>query len=303
MRGILGTQPTPVDLHLHTRASDGDDPPEELADRAARAGVQVAAVTDHDTMRSVGAFRAAAAGRFTVIPACEVSSTWHGEDAHCLAYWVSEADTEFSTRVGRARECELVWWRAWVDRAAAFGVPLTWDDVDREIGPDRIAATEDYLALLQRQAGDDPRFERYAGDSRLLVAELCKPGQPLHVPHPWLPGLPAVIGWIVAAGGVPVLAHPPDSWTDADFALLREAGLAGLEVWTTWHDPERSAGLAECCARTGLIATAGSDYHGERVKAWTRQPGFLPAVPDDPLSIVEALWRWRAVRVGTDAEP
>ena len=244
--------------------------------------MRVAAVTDHDTMRSVAAFRAAAAGRFTAIPACEVSSTWRGKEAHCLAYWVSETDAEFSARVGRARECELMWWRAWIDRAAAFGVPLTWDDVEREIGPDRIAFTGDYLALLLRYAKDDPRFDRYAGDSGLLVAELCAPGQPLHVPRPWLPELTAVIGWIVAAGGVPVLAHPSDSVTDADFALLRDAGLAGLEVWTTWHDPKRSARLAGCCARTGLIATAGSDYHGERVKAWTRQPGLLPAVPDDP---------------------
>jgi predicted metal-dependent phosphoesterase TrpH len=196
-----------------------------------------------------------------------------------------------------------VWWRAWTDRVAAFGVPLTWDDVEREIGPDRIAATGDYLALVLRYAEGDPRFDRYADDSGLLVAELCRPGQPLHVPHPWLPELPTVIGWIVAAGGVPVLAHPSESLTDADVALLRDAGLAGLEVWTTWNAPERSARLAECCARTGLIATAGSDYHGERVKAWTRQPGLLPAVPEDPLSIVDALWQWRVARTGTDAVP
>lgn len=308
MNGTLGIQPTTVDLHLHTRASDGDDLPHELADRVARSGVRVAAVTDHDTLRSVAAFRAAAAGRFDVIPACEVSSTWRGKDTHCLAYWVSEADAEFSAAVGHARECELDWWRAWVHRAGAFGIPLTWDDVEREIGPDRIAFSGDYLALLLRSAKDDPRFRRYTSDTRALVAELCSPGQPLYVPHPWLPELTTVIGWIVAAGGVPVLAHPSDyladgSLADAELRVLRDAGLAGVEVWTTWHDPASSARLAELCARTGLIATAGSDYHGERVKAWAPRPGLLPAVPDDPMSVVDALGCWPGSRAGTDAVP
>jgi hypothetical protein len=299
MRGVLGTQPSLVDLHLHTRASDGDDGPAELAERVAGAGVRVAAVTDHDTMGSVTAFRAAAADRFTVIPACEVSSTWRGQDTHCLAYWVSPTDAEFTARVGRARDCEFVWWRTWTERAAAFGVPLTWDDVERDIGPDRIAAVDDYLAVLLRYARDDPRFDRYAHDTRLLVAELCRPGQPLHVPQPWLPDLIEVIGWVLAADGVPVLAHPPESLTEADFTMLRAAGLAGLEVWTTWHEPRRSAELAASCARTGLIATAGSDYHGERVKQWTREPGLLPSIPVDPLSIVDALERCRAGTDGT----
>lgn len=63
-------------------------------------------------------------------------------------------------------------------------------------------------------------------------------------------------------------------------AAFRAAAWPGWRVWTTWHDPAHSARLAERCARTGLIATAGSDYHGERIKAWAHRPGLLPAIPD-----------------------
>ncbi|MEH1015108.1 PHP domain-containing protein [Micromonospora sp. CPCC 206060] len=299
--GTVGTRPTPVDLHLHTCASDGDDSAAVLAERCVEAGVTVAAVTDHDTLRSVPAFTAAAAGRFTVVPGCEVTTRWGEGEAHLLAYWVS--GDGFAERIGRIRDSELAWWRRWVAAAQAYGVPLDWARVEREIGPDRIGYLGDYLALLLRVAGDDERFARYAGDTRRLVAELCAPGRPLHVPPPWTPTLPEAIGWVVAAGGVAVLAHPArllPADVDPVTALgeVRAAGLAGLEVWTTWHTPAESRRLAEVCARLDLVATAGSDYHGPRVKSWARGPGLLPQAPPEPMDMVAALHARRPAWAG-----
>ena len=289
MSGVLGTRPTPVDLHLHTLASDGDDDPAALADRCAEVGLRVAAVTDHDTMAAVKAFDAAAGDRFTVVPACEISTTDGGAEAHLLAYWPD--GPAFTERLARVHDADLGYWRAWVAAAGAFGVPLTWVDVEREFGVDRVVPPMAYQDLLLRAAGDDPRFAGYAGQYRRLKADFCRPGGPLHVPLPWVPDLVDAIGWVVDAGGSAVLAHADqDREVDADhLRALRDAGLAGVEVWTTWHTPAQSARLAALAAEVDLVATAGSDHHGARVKPWSPAPGLLPADPVDPLAAVDAL--------------
>ena len=291
MTGVPGVRASPVDLHLHTCFSDGDDDPTVLADRCVAAAVRTAAIVDHDSMAAVAAFETAARGRLTVVPGCEITATDGGIEAHCLAYWVEGPD--FLDRIGRVRTAELAWWRAWVGAVEAFGVPLTWDDVETELGVDRIGYVGDYLALLLRAAGDDARFTRYANDTRALVADLCKPGGPLYLPRPWVPDLDEAVGWVLAAGGTAVLAHPEQGrGVELDRDLLRrlrDCGIAGIEVWTTWHTAEQSARLAALCAESGLIAVAGSDYHGTRVKPWASTPGLLPAAPADPFAVVDAL--------------
>jgi predicted metal-dependent phosphoesterase TrpH len=291
--GVLGSRPSPVDLHLHTSASDGDDDPVALADRVAAAGVRVAAVTDHDTVAAVPAFTSAAAGRFAVVPGCEITATDAGAEAHLLGYWAE--GPALRRRLAAVHDADLAWWRAWVARVEAFGVPLTWADVKAEVGRDRVARPAVYLDLLLRAAAGDPRFDGYAGDHRRLVADLCRPGGPLHVPPPWLPELTDAIGWVVDAGGAAVLAHAcHEREVDADgLRALRRAGLAGVEVWTTWHTPGQSARLAGLCAEAGLLATAGSDHHGPDVKPWSPGPGLLPTDPEAPLSGVDALYERR----------
>ncbi|BBA99205.1 putative phosphoesterase [Actinacidiphila reveromycinica] len=309
MRGASATLATPVDLHLHTRHSDGDEAPADLARRCVDAGLHVAAVTDHNTVAGIAAFEQAVGGRLTVVPACEVTATWRGEEAHCLAYLVDPHDLRFQERIGGVHDAELAWWRAWTDRAQAIGVPLTWDEVARRLGGHRVAYVGDYLALLLEAAQGDPRFAGYpTEDYGRLVADWCRPGRPLHVEHPEKPDVVDVLSWIEEAGGVGVLAHPGQFVTALDgsecVALLeplREAGLAGLEVWTSWHTPADSDRLAGVCDRLGLVATAGSDYHGVRVKPWAPRPGLLPALPVDPLAVIDALHDRRPVRTSTEA--
>ncbi|MFI2606483.1 PHP domain-containing protein [Kitasatospora sp. NPDC018619] len=299
MRGAPATLATPVDLHLHTRCSDGDETPAELARRCVAAGLRVAAVTDHDTVAGVAAFERAAGGRLTVVPACEVTTEWRGRETHCLAYFVDPGDEAFRRRIGRLHDAELAWWGAWTDRARALGVPLDRAGVERRLGGGRVAFVDDYLALLLEAARDDPRFAPYAdGEDRFarLAADWCRPGQPLYVEHPVMPGLVEVLSWVEQAGGVAVLAHPGRLTAGLDAAEaaallepLRAAGLAGLEVWTSWHTPADSTRLAAVAERLGLVATAGSDYHGTRVKPWAPSPGLLPALPADPFAVLDAL--------------
>jgi predicted metal-dependent phosphoesterase TrpH len=294
--GIHGSRFSPVDLHLHTRVSDGDDEPPRLAEACVAAGVRVAAITDHNTLAGIAPFRAAIGNRCRVLTGCEITTRWRGDEAHCLGYLIREDDPRLTARLKLVHDDELRWWREWVRRAQRIGVRLNWAQVQRRLGAGRVAYPADFVDLLLETVGDDPRFRDYRpGDHRRLAAQWCQPGQPLHVPEPWWPQLTEAIGWIHEAGGVAVLAHPSrlldlsDVVAIQELATLRGAGLDGVEVWTTWHTPAESARLARLCTELDLLTTIGSDYHGIRIKPWAARPGWVPALPPEPFALVEAL--------------
>ncbi|MFD5424229.1 PHP domain-containing protein [Streptomyces sp. NPDC127084] len=290
----VATAHTPVDLHLHSSVSDGDDSPAGLARRCVEAGLRVVACTDHDSVAGHEEFRTVAeAGGLTVVPGVEITARWGGQEVHCLAYFVDLADTAFHERVTGVRRAEVEWWRTWFEQAAALGVDLTWDTVTRRFGADRVAFLGDYLDLFLTAARDDARFagyERGAGHDR-FIAEWCRAGRPLHVPHPWRPELAEVADWIRAAGGVAVLAHPGrvQEGPGTDFADLRRLGVAGLEAWTTWHDPDVTERVLKVCDTHGLLPSQGSDFHGGRLKPWSPAPGLVPEAAPDPMALVDRL--------------
>ncbi|RGD55439.1 PHP domain-containing protein [Kitasatospora xanthocidica] len=288
-------RPATVDLHLHSRASDGDHTPEELARRAASAGVTVAACTDHDTLASADAFRTAfeaLGGR--CVTGCEVTTSWLGRETHLLVY--GTLDPDFVRRVRRVHDDHLACLRQRVEAARDIGVPVSWEETEALVGADRIPYFGEILRLVQRKAAADERFAHYTPDTLLdLQRDWFEEGRPLYVPDPERPSLPEVIGWARAARGVPVLAHParllgqvPES-ADA-LPGLRDAGLAGLEAWTTWHSPAEVRTVLDLCSRLGLVPTQGSDFHGTRIKPWATGPGLVPdGGASDPQALVDVL--------------
>ncbi|MFD7505038.1 PHP domain-containing protein [Streptomyces sp. NPDC059850] len=290
----VATARTPVDLHLHSTVSDGDDTPADLARACVEAGLAVAALTDHDSVAGVAEFRAVAepAG-LTVVAGTEITVEWGGQEAHCLAYFVDPADPVFAARIDGVRGAEVEWWRTWFGRAADLGVGISWADVTQRFGADRVAFLGDYLDLFLTAAAGDPRFGGYerGGRHSRLIAEWCRAGQPLHVPHPTRPPLGDVARWIREAGGVAVLAHPARLRDEPETALarLRDLGVGGVEAWTTWHDPADTRRVLAACASLGLVASQGSDCHGGRLKPWSPAPGLVPEAAPDPMSMVERL--------------
>jgi predicted metal-dependent phosphoesterase TrpH len=286
---------TTVDLHLHSTVSDGDDTPEELARKCVAAELGVAACTDHDSMAGFDRFRAVAepAG-ITVVPGAEVTATWRDAEVHCLAYFMDPADGVFRDRLAGVHATEVRWWRTWFGQAADLGVDISWAAVADRFGADRVAYLGDYLDMFLAAASADPRFAGYERGGRHgeFIAEWCKPGQPLHVPRPWRPGLSDVVGWIRSAGGVAVLAHPGRLPGDPEVVLadLAGIGVAGFEAWTTWHDDADTGRVVAACDRFGLVATQGSDFHGGRLKPWSPAPGLVPSAAPDPFAIVESLY-------------
>ena len=261
-----------VDLHMHSTASDGEEVPERLAERCRDAGLRTIALTDHNSLRHVVRMTGACAeAGIDVIPACEISADWRGREHHCLAYFVPLDDPVFAERIERVRQSDLARSRRWVENAVADGVGVSWDSVVEEVGEDRVPPFA-YLARVLAASGD-PRLGGRGG----MWGEWFAPGKPWATDDPWRPSLPEAIAWVREAGGVPVLAHPGATLGDLDpteaFADLRDAGLLGVEAWTTWHKREASERFEEAARSAGLAVTAGADYHGPLVKPFVREPG------------------------------
>jgi hypothetical protein len=288
-------QPTTVDLHLHTRFSDGDETPERVAGRCVEAGLRVVSCTDHDTMEGAREFQSVAErSGITVISGCEVTVSWNGSEMHCLAYFVDLDDQVFRARIAEVHNAELDWWRTWFKQAAEIASDVDWSAAQQRHGRGRIAYRGDYLDMFLTASRSDPRFRDYPlGRHEKFIRDWCTPGRPLHVPRPWRPDLAQVVEWVAEAGGVTILAHPARALAAGNVSQalvgLRELGVAGIEAWTTWHDPSESSWLAELASAHGLVATQGSDYHGVRLKPWAPRPGLVPLAAPDPLAIVEGL--------------
>jgi predicted metal-dependent phosphoesterase TrpH len=117
-----------ADLHVHSSASDGTDPPAEVMRRAAQAGLDVVALTDHDTVAGHAEARAAA-GRLSLLPGMELSCQAGGRSLHVLAYLFDADQPELAAELTRIRDDRVIRARAMVDRLAGLGVAVTWEQV------------------------------------------------------------------------------------------------------------------------------------------------------------------------------
>src|SRR5215470_3447197 len=117
------------DLHVHSNASDGTDPPAEVMRRAALAGLDAVALTDHDTVAGHAPARRALPSPLILVPGMELSCRLHERGLHLLAYLFDPDDPELATETRRIRDDRVLRARAMVDRLIDLGVPITWDDV------------------------------------------------------------------------------------------------------------------------------------------------------------------------------
>ncbi|HEY7607185.1 MAG TPA: PHP domain-containing protein [Actinomycetes bacterium] len=244
-----------IDLHAHTLASDGSDRPDELVAAAAAAGVEVLAVTDHDTVEAVAATRAAGARLgVEVLAGCELSATVGDRVVHVLLYGEGLLEPDLADAVGVAR-------RGRDERNRAIGERLErltgvgYDDAAAVAGDCALSRAHFARALIARGAvaGVAEAFDRYLSS-----------GRPAYVPAPSVSVTDAV-ALAAKAGGVAVLAHPgrlAADERDRVVAEALEAGVDGLEVWHSQHDAGLRRSLGALVARRGLLATGGSDYHG-----------------------------------------
>jgi predicted metal-dependent phosphoesterase TrpH len=245
-----------ADLHVHSSASDGTDPPAEVMRRAARAGLDVVALTDHDTVAGHAEARAAA-GPVTLLPGMELSCRLDGRSLHLLAYLFDPDQPGLAAELARIRDDRVLRARAMVDKLADLGVDISWEQVAAIAGQAVVGRPHIARAMAAGGAIAAPR-EAFTRD---WIAD----GGRAYVDRYALDPARA-IGLVRAAGGVAVLAHPRagrDTWvSDEQITGLAAAGLAGLEVF---HPDQSAAERARLLALThdlDLVATGGSDDHG-----------------------------------------
>lgn len=243
-----------LDLHVHTNASDGAWAPGQVARAAAAGGIDVLAVTDHDTTAGCAAAAAVAAElHLQVIPGIEVSSTYEGSDIHVLGYFVDVDAPALRAHERSARNRREVRMQEMLDRLAGLGVSVSFDEVEQVAGPERVVLGRPHLAEALVRAGHvtsiGAAFDTLIGD-----------GGPGFVPTHVLTPMRAV-EIILEAGGLPVWAHPPGDVVDGLLPLLIEAGLRGLEVYRPRNRSDQVTRLEQICSSTGLFPTGGSDWH------------------------------------------
>jgi predicted metal-dependent phosphoesterase TrpH len=251
-----------ADLHVHSNASDGTDPPAEVMSRAAQAGLDVVALTDHDTVAGHAQARRSLPGSLTLVPGMELSGRLddpiRGQHSlHLLAYLFDPDDPELAAETRRIRDDRVLRARAMVDRLIGLGVPIIWDEVAAIAGAAVIGRPHIARAMAASGAIESP--------DQAFTQDWIADGGRAYVDRYALEPVRA-IGLVRAAGGVPVVAHPRANRdllvTDEQIADLAAAGLAGVEVFHPDQPEAEQASLLALTRDLGLIATGGSDDHG-----------------------------------------
>ncbi|GAB6900955.1 PHP domain-containing protein [Kineosporia succinea] len=247
-----------IDLHAHSSASDGTDSPAGVMEAAAAAGLDVVALTDHDTMAGVPA--AAPLARelgLTLVPGAEISCQMHGIGVHMLGYLHDPDDEallaeEEQTKVDRLTRAQRMVERLSVD------FDISWDDVVRQCEPDAAVGRPHIADALVAAGAVKNRDEAFA--------TVLHGRSPYYLPY-HAPEAALIVRLVREAGGVPVMAHPRAGKrgrlvSDADIAELAEVGLVGVEVNHRDHAESDRTHLRRLAAGLGLLTTGSSDYHG-----------------------------------------
>ena len=270
-----------IDLHTHSNCSDGSLSPTALIERAAAAGVQVLALTDHDCIAGLDeAQRAAHEQGLRLVPGVEISAAWRAQAIHVLGLWIDPASPQLRGMLHAQGELRRVRMRKICARLEKMRLP----------GAALLAAVESHPGLPTRAhlaaamvagghaASHDAAFRKY----------LSK-GNAAHIAAEW-PALETVVGWIRAAGGAASLAHPTRYALSAGarrhlLADFTAAGGTALEVVTGGNGDQQVDTCAALAVKHGLFGSVGSDFHNPQA-AWNPLGRSLK-LPD----CVTPLWR------------
>lgn len=259
-----------IDLHAHSNRSDGKDSPSELVKKASAAGIEVLAITDHDTTDGwEEALAAARSEGIGLIPGIEVSTRSNVEgrsiSVHILAYLTNPDDPSLAQELSKTRSSRITRAKEMVDRLSA-DYPITWSDVENQlpagatVGRPAIADALVSLGIVPTRSDAfasilSKRSKYYVSDYSVDTA--------------------LAIQLIRQAGGVSVMAHPlidfPAGKSELDLPLrhfekLIAAGLDGLEINHRSVPDFAKSWLSDLALKHNLIVTGSSDYHGDGAK-------------------------------------
>ena len=246
------------DLHCHSSISDGVLPPAQLVQRAASMGVDVLALTDHDDVGGLAeAAQAARTAGIGFVNGVEISVTWSGVTLHVVGLNIDADNPQLqaglvSIQRGRRERAERIG-----RELGKKGIAGAFEGAMRHAANPRMIGRTHFARFLVEQG--------VCKDVRSVFRKYLVRGKPGYVAHEWT-SLENAVGWIRAAGGQAVLAHPgrydlKGKATRRMLAEFRELGGEGVEVVTGSHTPDQHALFAELAAHYGLLASRGSDFH------------------------------------------
>lgn len=249
-----------IDLHTHSSASDGTDSPADLVRRAADAGINILAITDHDTFAGWNeAADAAATASIDLMRGIEISTRHEGISIHLLGYLLDPDNPELRGELDKVRASREQRLHKMVQAMIDDGVPITHELVAQHITGDAPTMGRPHIADALVTAG-------VVTSRDAAFATHLSPTGPYYVSHYSIDVFDA-LRLVLAAGGVPVMAHPLAAKRGrvVDEQVIRDlagAGLAGIEVHHHDHTPEQTHRAAQLAAELDLLPTGSSDYHG-----------------------------------------
>ena len=279
-----------IDLHTHSSASDGTQLPAEVVRSAAQAGLDVVALTDHDTYSGWPAAEAAALELgVDLVRGVEISCTHRGISVHLLAYLVDPEHPGLHAELVRAKDSRETRVARMVAAMAADGIPVSLEQVRALAGDDATLGRPHIADALVDSGVIRTRDEAFQ--------DLLRNGSRYYASH-YAPDPVRAVELVRSAGGVPVMAHPfanGRGWTVGDDVIeaMAKAGLGGLEAQHRDHAPEELAHAVDLAAQLGLFTTGSSDYHGTGKQNVlgenTTDPEVLAEIEDQSRSGVEVV--------------
>ncbi len=262
-----------VDLHIHSsKSSDGDFEPSDLLNKAKENGFRAIAIADHDTVAAYPeAIEQSYDAGVELVPSVELTTLFKGREFHLLLPFVAFDSPALKSILDSISRTRLEEARARVARLRELGFDITWDEVVRKcksVLP--LGVTIAKILIDKGRRERTPALDKYTrGENRrfapyVFYKDYFLEGRPAHVPRRSV-SLLEVMPIVSRDGAVPVLAHPGSYFMRADrddLTELKEAGLAGLEVYSSYHDHEQSALYLALAQELDLVVTAGSDFHG-----------------------------------------
>ena len=262
-----------MDLHIHTNASsDGQHSPGEILEMARQKGLRAIAFADHNSVDNVEeGFRLSAELGIEFFSCLELNTLHEGLDLHLLAYFIDPRSPELQNWLEEIHRKKGEQAKKRMGKLNELGFFFTEDDLQK-YSDGRIPTGMSYLkAILSRKENqNDPRLRPYIDGNRAnspyvnFYLDYLRGGKPAFVTMEDVSTITA-IKKIKEMGGIPVLAHPSDTGEENILHLVQN-GLEGLEVYSPYHNPQEQKAFRVFAESHGLLITAGSDFHGKKIK-------------------------------------
>jgi len=243
-----------IDLHIHTIFSDGTYTPEEAVFRAKKLGLVAISITDHDSV--AGLASALVAGKrlgIEVVPGVEMSTDVGEDEIHILGYLLNWKKEDFLRQLEKFQAARANRNQKLLKKLDDLGMRVDYREV-RKLAP-RGVISRLHIARLMVEKG----YVRSIGDA---FEQWLNPGKPAYVQKMKVPPF-EIIELLLKAEAIPVLAHPFLSHRDDLIPHLVKAGLKGIEVYHSAHNPQMVAHYKRIAQKHHLLITGGSDCHGE----------------------------------------